>query len=209
MNIRTIRLEEADADTTSRSLYVINSASLDGSLKKQIISIDKATTIQVMDTQFPQDISSDATREAILRSATFRRLVQGGFIRIANPEDVAKLQNDPEWQDEMLAINRRRLSAPAHVHTVTDSTNLTLGNNVVEKKKPVEQQPAVSPKVANFVRNWNLAASNGDAAPTFEDDQVSLMRNMRLPLDEVRYMLENCPPAFTKIRAVLAKCLSQ
>ena len=85
MNIRTIRLEEADADTTSRSLYVINSASLDGSLKKQIISIDKATTIQVMDTPFPQDISSDATRDAILRSATFRRLVQGCFIRIANP----------------------------------------------------------------------------------------------------------------------------
>lgn len=96
------------------------------------------------------------------------------------------------------------LSAPAHVHTVTDSTNLTLGNNVAEKKACGAAAGCKPEGCKLFVRNWNLATSNGDASPTFEDDQVSLMRNMRLPLDEVRYMLENYPPAFTKIRAVLA-----
>ena len=59
MRIRVISLEEADRDENSRSLYVLNNAKLDGKLRRQLISLDSDTIIQLMDSQFPKNISAD------------------------------------------------------------------------------------------------------------------------------------------------------
>lgn len=208
LRIRVISLEEADRDENSRSLYVLNNAKLDGKLRRQLISLDSDTIIQLMDSQFPQDISADASRKDILSNPIFRRGVQAGYIRLANPEDVEAMRSNPEYLKEVQLMTQRRLSCSTHVTADTSSDHvIQLGAGIVERKN--EPVVVISPQIANFVSAWKTAAQSDSIPQNYEADQINLMRNLEVPIAVAEHMLNSCPECFREIRAALAKAIGK
>ena len=209
LRIRVISLEEADRDENSRSLYVLNNAKLDNKLRRQLISLDSSTIIQLMDSQFPQDISADASRKDILSNPVFRRCVQAGYIRLANPEDVEALRANPEYLKEVQLMTQRRLACSTHVTADTSSDHvIQLGGGIVERPKS-EPAVTVSPQIANFVSAWKTAAQSDSIPQNYEADQINLMRNLEVPIAVADYMLNSCPECFREIRSALAKAIGK
>lgn len=63
--------------------------------------------VQVPVTWIPVDLTTQATKSAILSSPTFRRMIASGFLRLISEEQAMVTLNDPEAQKEAQRIYSR------------------------------------------------------------------------------------------------------
>lgn len=184
-----LTVAQAEREKSSSSLWVLNNSGGNGKQKGVInITIPEGNgqvhTIRVPVTSIPIDITTQATKNAVLANPQFRRLVQGNMIAIVNEDYAQELLSTPEAQEE-----QRRL--------------FSLGYDDLEALQ--SEAPAAVRDVLNEGEGniggyaMNLAHNNGGN----EDDLVASLRAQAdtLSVSELQYIVNNSVHAKVKAEA--------
>lgn len=100
-----LTVSEAEKQKESSSLWVLNNSGAQGRQKGKInITIPEGNgqvhTIIIPVTFIPVDITTQATKNAVLQNPQFRRLVQGKMLNVLSDEHAASLLQSPDAQKE-------------------------------------------------------------------------------------------------------------
>lgn len=184
-----LTVSEAEKNTSSSSLWVLNNSGAQGRQKGKInITIPEGNgqvhTIIVPVTFIPVDVTTQATKNAVLQNPQFRRLVQGKMLHILSDEHAESLLQNPDAQKEqqrLFSLGYEELSdmqdtAPTEVK---DLINVSEGN------------------IGGYALNL---ANNTDGN---EDDLVSSLKSNAntLSKDELQYIVNTSTHAKVKTEA--------
>lgn len=102
------------ANSKNESVYVLNTTSkTTGKPSAVAFTVThtggELSSILILSTWIPQDLSLQANKTSVLNSPGFRSSLKHGFIRLVNPEKAENILNDPEAQEESARI-RSKLS---------------------------------------------------------------------------------------------------
>lgn len=189
-----LTVAQAEKDKSSSSLWVLNNSGNQGSLKqKGVINISipegngQVNTIRVPITFIPIDLTTQATKNAVLSNPQFRRLVQGGLLRILSADHAEELLQSPDAQEE-----QRRIFSLGSADELQP-----LQETAPEQVKNIIQadQGTISGYALNLAHN-----SDGN-----EDDLVaSLKANAStLTTEELKYIVNNSIHAKVKTEAAM------
>lgn len=141
-------------------------------------------TLRIPVTFIPIDVTTQATKNAVLSNPQFRRLVQGGMVQIASENHAADLLQAPAAQEEQrrlfsLGYEEAEAIQPDAPEAVKDLINESAGN------------------VGGYAMNL---AHNNDGN---EDELVSSLRSNAggLSTDELKYIVNNSVHAKVKTEA--------
>jgi hypothetical protein len=188
MNYKAITISQAEQSQTS-SVWAMNTSGTQGSAKG-IINITitegngRASVVRIPVTFIPIDLTTQATKSAILMSPDFRRLVAGRMVTLLSEEDALKMLDNEKAQEEM-----RRLLNVEHAHEVQDSQMPTEAQSVM-----AQADGAISGLALN------IAHSEGD-----EEAMMANLRNNResLTQEELKYIVNNSMSP--KVKAMAAE----
>jgi hypothetical protein len=182
-------IAQAEKDKASSSLWVLNNSGGSGKQKGVInITIPEGNgqvhTIRVPVTSIPIDLTTQATKNAILTNPQFRRLVQGRMVAIVSEDHATDLLSTPEAQEE-----QKRLFSLGY-DELPD-----LQETAPEAVKDLLNENAGT--VGGYAMNL---AHNNDGN---EDDLLSSLRSNAdsLNTEELRYIVNNSVHAKVKTEA--------
>lgn len=186
-----LTIAQAEREKSSSSLWVLNNSGGNGKQKGVInITIPEGNgqvhTIRIPDTAIPIDITTQATKNAVLSNPQFRRLVQGQMVQIVAEDYAQQLLSTPEAQEE-----QRRLFSLGY-----DEPEALQANAPTEVKDMLNANDgAVGPYAMNLAHN-----DSGN-----EDDLVASLRNNADGLSkiELQYIVNNS--VHGKVKAEAAK----
>lgn len=184
-----LTIAQAEKEKSSSSLWVINNSGGSGKQKGVVnISIPEGNgqinTIRVPVTSIPVDLTTQATKNAILTNPQFRRLVQGSMIAICSEQHAAALLSTPEAQEE-----QRRLFSLGY----DDLESMQLDAPEAVKDLLNADEGKVGGYAMNLAHN-----DNGN-----EDELVSNLRAnaSTLSKEELKYIVNNSVHAKVKSEA--------
>jgi hypothetical protein len=192
INRQPLTIAQAEKDKES-SLWVLNNSGGNGK-QKGVINITipegngQVNTIKMPVTSIPIDLTTQATKSSILSNPQFRRIVQGGMLKLVSGDHAAELLSSPEAQEE-----QRRLFSlgydelPAVQHDAPEAVKDMLAENAGD--------------IGGFAMNL---AHNNDGN---EDDLLVSLRNQLDTLNpgELKYIVNNS--VHPKVKAEAAKHL--
>ena len=175
----------------SSALWILNNR---GSIGEQFgvvnITIPEGNgqvhTIRVPDTNIPIDITTQATKNAVLSNPQFRRLVHGRMLTIVTEDEANQMLSTPEAQEEQRRLFSIGYEDPAAMRETAPS---------MLKDMVAADEGNIGGYAMNLAHN-----DNGN-----EDDLVSSLRTnaSTLNVDELRYIVNNSVHA--KVKAEAAK----
>lgn len=188
--VPSITISQAEQSKSS-SVWALNGSGVKGQQKGNInITVTegngRANNIVLPVTFIPIDLTTQATKNAVLSSPDFRRMVQRQFVRLISEEDATLLLSTQEAQAEQRRIfdlgtaelDAIHAEAPAEVKSLLAENNGTVGGYAM-----------------------NLA-HNKDGN---EDELVSNLRNNieSLSTEELQYIVNNS--SFPRVKALAAE----
>lgn len=187
---KAITVAQAEQSRSS-SVWVLNTSGSNGRSKGKLhITITegngRSTVVTVQDTRIPMDLTTQATKNALLTSPDFRRCVAAQVIRLISDEDAEKLLDNPDAQAE-----QRRLLNIGDSHAAPETEN----------KELRAMQQAESGDIGPFT--LNLAhTEEGD-----EDAIVASLRNNadNMTIKELKYVVDTSKLA--KVKAAAASLI--
>jgi hypothetical protein len=100
-NHKLVTLKAIEADKESSSLWVVNKTNPRGVLNVSMPDGLGGTVVMVIPiTWIPIDLTTQATKENLLKSPVFRRLVTNGSIGLIDEEQAEDIMSDSEAQKE-------------------------------------------------------------------------------------------------------------
>ena len=184
----TIAQAEKEA---SSSLWALNNSG-GGGKQKGIINIvvressGQVNTIRIPVTNIPVDLTTQATKLAILSNPQFRRLIQGNMVQLVSMEDADRLLSTPAAQEE-----QKRLFSLGY-DDLPD----------IQPDAPTDVQDALNAAGGNIGGYALNLAHNNDGN---EDELVANLRINAdtLSVDELKYIVNNS--VFAKVKTEAAK----
>lgn len=141
----------------------------------------RASEVVILPTRIPQDLTTQATKKAILESPEFRKLFSRGIIEIVTSASVAKEISTKEYQAEYNRANRITTAA-------TDNSQ-----NNEEESAGILQEQELNPHAVNIAA---MAATEEDVAYSM------LMNNLdTYSVEDLQYVVNNSRCAKVKTAA--------
>lgn len=187
--IKALTISQVEQSKDS-SVWVVNATGSAGN-PKGIMNVTivegngRSSTIRIPVTFIAVDLTTQATKSALLMSPDFRRIVSAGLLTLISEEDAQGLNNNEEARKE----NRRLMNVDS-VHEVQESQQST-------------QVKSVLAEAAGDV--GGLAMS---IAHTTDGDEDTVLSNVRNNLEslsqkELQYIVNNS--TFHKVKALAAE----
>lgn len=189
MNIKGITVSQAEQANTS-SVWVLNTSGERGK-SKGIINITiiegngRSNVVRIPVTHIPIDLTTQATKSAILMSPDFRRLVQASIIKLISEDDALKMLDAPGAKEE-----QRRLLDIDRQHEIQGEQQST------ELQSALAEQAGEISGLAMHI------------AHTTEGDEEAVAANLRNNADslsqkELKYIVDNS--SMHKVKATAAQ----
>lgn len=178
------------------SVYVLNRTS--GQQRSDIvftvpgINGGQGDSVVVPSTWIPVELTIFATRQQLLNSVPFRRMVHEGHLEIISEEDAANTLSTPEAREEVeLVRNQQRLT-----ETLSGSPEMVVGNeDIVDPARKRAAQQAKTGSVEStepdaVIQQLVMRLNNEEIT---EGQAISTIRTMMADLTkaDLQYMLEN------------------
>lgn len=170
--------------TESSSLYVLNKSNPRGNVNFVVTDMgQQKISVQVPVTFIPIDLTSFATKQDVLRSPSFRRLLARGFLHIVTPESAEEF-----LQDERAAKEHDRI-----FDVLSDTNDL-------EFQAPIEETvsgapPAAKTEVSQFVQNILLRTRDESVEDLINELEGKLDT---MTQDDIAYLMDNTSSAELK-----------
>lgn len=198
--IKTLTIGESER-AESTSVWAIN---VSDQLQKQkgrvLITVTEgngsAITVVLPVTWIPIDMTTQATKSAILMSPNFRKMVSQGYVVMISEETATELLNTDKARKE-----QRRIFSEVHGAQDIESEGATTGSAPTEidyqNARSLEQN-----KISGFA--MNIAHTGADAN---EDNVVSQLELQisSLSTEELRYIVSNS--VLPKVKAAAASAI--
>jgi hypothetical protein len=173
-NIKTTSISDIEK-SEDLSIWVLNNSTPPGSVNLSVNDgAGETVTVTVPVTWIPVDVTTQATKRAIISSPQFRRLVTSRMLAIVDPSELESIQQDPDFKKESA-----KLYSMDNVEVI----------NIPQEVK--NQVAASEAKVSGFILNLVmrddvdedscLSALRGQVHSLTEADLAHLVDNSRYP----------------------------
>jgi len=187
--MKPITISQAEKSDSS-SVFVLNTSGAKGT-SKGIINLTivegngRSTVVRIPVTFIPMDLTTQATKSAILMSPDFRRMVAQGIITVIEEADAVKMLSSDGAQEE-----QRRIMNIDQQHQIQDSQTSTEVQAIMAE---------ADGKIGGFAMN---------IAHTADGDEDAIASNLRnnadnLSKDELQYIVNNSQ--FHKVKGLAAE----
>ena len=176
-------LPQAEKSDSSH-LYVLNKSNPRGNVNFVVTdSGQQKISVQVPVTFIPMDLTTFASKEDVLRSPYFRRLLARGFLHIISEDSAEEFLQDPRAEKEHNRI-----------------FEVLQEDNDLEFQAPLSESVQAAPpksetEVSQFVQNILLRTSEENMADLINELEAKL-DTMTVP--EVKYIMDNTSSAELK-----------
>lgn len=191
MKAQTMTIAQAEQAKGS-SVWAMNGSGGRGQ-QKGIINITitegngQRNVVRLPVTFIPVDLTTQATKNAILSSPDFRRLVQRGFVKLVSEEDAAKMLDSDEARKEQQRVLE------------LDSAEL----EEIQTNAP-EDVKAMLAESSGQIGGYAMNLAHTEVGQGDEDQMVSNLRNNAdsLSRDELQYIANNSK--FPRVKTLAA-----
>ena len=189
--MKYLTVSQAEQSNES-NVWVLNTSG-GGGAAKGIVNLTivegngRASVLRVPVTFIPIDLTTQATKNAVLSNPDFRRLIAAKVISIISDEEAQAMLSSDKAKEE----NRRLLNIE-HAHDVQDS-------HLTPEVRSIKDEAA-----------GNVGGLAMNIAHTSDGDEDAIVANLRnnaenLSQEELRYIVNNSQ--FHKVKALAAECI--